>query len=220
MLKKVARMLPESARMLPESASHVIDQNCKERMAARQQLANCSAIIITLSILVGKNLSMLTDEVVSMKDQEEIRLNINGLLRSMKELEIFTSLDKKGSGAQHLPQTDHPFQSTTVLKKCRFSRYVKAKFEHSQLQRCYLVTSAMSRLSRRKISLKHKIMTTKDCELMKRDIDTFRHTFEQLENTTWKSTSNIPKRHSYGDDILELRKDRFLMVYVVHSVFR
>ena len=201
-------MLQKAARTLPESASHVIDENCKERMAVQQQLANSSTIIVTLSNLVGKKLSMLTGEVVSLKDQEEIRLNVNSLLGSMKELESGTSEDKKGSGAQHLPQTDHPFQSAAVLKRSRFSRYVKAKVKNSQFQGCYLVTSAMSRLARMNTSLKHKIMTTKDCELMKRDIDTFSQTFEQLKKLSWKSASDLSKQHSYGELRLVLGKDR------------
>ena len=197
MPKNVARVL------LEEPASTVIEENCKERIDARQQLANSSAIIRAVSNLIGKKFLISGDEVVSMTDQEQIRLNIIGLLQSMMKLASVHGLEKKGNIAYELPkeQADDVFQSAAVLKRNRFSRYVKAKVRHSQLQRCSFVTSAMSRVARRSTSLNHNIMTRKNSNLMKRDIDAFRQTFEQLENTTWKSASDLSKQqHSYGED--------------------
>ena len=203
MPKIVARMLPV------EPASATVEENCKGRIAARQQLANSSAIIRAVSNLVGKKFLISADEVMNMTDQEELRLNVICLLESMMELANVDSIDKKGSGAYELPNTlaDDTFQSASVLKRIRFSRYVKAKVEHSQLQRCSFVTSAMSRLARMNTSLNDKMMTKTDSELMKRDVDTFIQKFEQLQNTTWKSANDLLKQqHSYGDDkTLELK---------------
>ena len=194
------------ARLLPESASHVIDENCKKRMAARKQLANSSAIIRVVSNLVDKKLLISTDKVLSMRGQEEIRLNIIGLLEGMKELASVTSVDKKGGGAHQLPkkQAYHNSQPVAVLKSSRFNRYVKAKVE---LQGYWFVTSEMSRLATRNTSLQHKMMITKDSDRIKKDVHNSGQKFEQLENTSWKSANDLPKQqHSDGNGkTLELK---------------
>ena len=199
MPKKVSRMLPV------QSASHVIDENCKERMAAKQHLAGSSAIIRAVLNLVGKKRLLPTKEVLSMKEQEELRVTINGLLESMKELESASSAGKRGSSAPQLPNVegDDIFEPAAVFKRTIFSGYKNTPFELLQLQRSYFLTS-MSRLARRNTSVNHKVMREKDRELPKQDFDTVGQTFEQLQNTTWKSSNNLPEQqHSHGDKILK-----------------
>ena len=202
-------MLKSAARLLPvESARHVMYENCKKRTAMRQLRASSFAVTRALSNLIGRKQSMSSEKVVSIKDQTSITLDINDLLANIKELATVSIVNKKDNGALHLQnqQTEHSIQSTLVLKRSRFRRYVKAKAEDSHMQRCSSVLSAISGVTRRNISLMHKIVTRKDSELMKRDIDTFRQTFEKLKIATPKSASNLSKQqHSYGD-VLQLSK--------------
>ena len=205
--------MPKSAaRLLPvESARHVIYENCKKRTAARQLCASSFAVMRAVSNLMGRKRLLPSEKVVSIKYQTSVRLDINDLLANMKRLASVSIENKKDNCALQLPnqQAEHSLQSTSVLKRSRFCRYVKAKVEDLRMQLCSSVLSAMSGVTRRSISVMHKIVTRKDSELMKRDIDTFRQTFEKLESTTWRSTSNVPKaQHACGDDVLQLTKRR------------
>ena len=202
---------------MPKKVSRMLQvEYCKEMIAARQQLTSSSAIISAVLNLVGKKWLLPAKEVLSMKEQEELRVNINGLLESMKELESATSVVKKGISTPQLPneEGDDTFQPAVALKRTIFSRYMNASFEHSQMQRSCFVTS-FRRLTRRNTSLNLKIMRTEDFDLTKQDSDTVGQTFEPLEKTTWISAKNLSEQqHSYGDDILESDMDNLLTVYM------
>ena len=216
--------MPKSAaRLLPvESARHIIYEKCKKRTAARQLRASSFAVTRALSNLISRKLLLLSEKVVNIKDQTSVRLDIDDLLANMKELASVSFVNKKDNGALQLPHqlAEHSLQSSPVLKPSRFGRYVKAKVEDLHMQRCYSVLSAMSGVTRRTISLMHKIVTRKDSELTKRHIDTFRQTFEKLKSTTRRSASNLSKQQlSDGDYVLQLiEKEEFLLMYV-HGVF-
>ncbi len=207
-----------AARLLPvESAKHIIYEKCKKRTAARHLLAGSFAVTRAVSNLIRRKMLLPSGKVVSIKNQTSVRLDINNLLANMKELASLSIVNNKDTGALQLPnqRAVHSLQSASVLKLSRFSRYVKAKVQDLHMQRCSSVLSAMSGVNSRNISLMHKIVTRRDSELMKRDVDTFRQTFDKLESTTWMSASNI-QQNSYGDDVLQLTKQtEFLLMYLM-----
>ena len=219
--------MPKSAgRQLPvESARHVIYENCKKRTAARQLRASSFAVTRAVSNLIGRKLLLSSETVLSIKHQTSVRLDINDLLANMKELASVSIVTKKDHDDVQLQnqQAEHSLQSTSVLKRSKFCRYVKAKVEDLHMQRCSSVLSTMGGVTRTNISLMHKIVTRKDSELTKRDIDTFKQTFEKLESTTQKSASNLSKPQNLcGNAVLQLKENsEFLLMYVLGlSVFR